>query len=584
MYENDIYSNSYESNNGNGSNSGNDNGLGGSNSGNNSTMDSSSGGSNSMGGSYSTMDSNVGGSNSMGSSYSGSNSGMNSSYGGSNSMGGSNSGNNSGMGSSYSGNNNNIGGSVYSGVRNDSSVGNDNRGASPYFDYTAYPTGSTVMVTEDKKKKKKEKKAKKPITGVGKVALSAGLGLCFGLFAGAGFYGVKLGTEHFLQANESNLQMDQGQTPDIEEMLNSADINAILNSDAFTNAMLSGSGGLLQAGRLSYVTSDVSEVVEDVMPAMVTILNTYTVTGTSIWGQTYSQQQQGGGSGIIVSENDSELLIVTNNHVVEGADELQVTFSDGSTAKASIKGLDADMDLAVIAVNLKDISSETRGAITIATLGDSESLKLGEPVIAIGNALGYGQSVTTGIVSALNREMTMDDGSVGIFIQTDAAINEGNSGGALLNIKGEVIGINSSKIGGSKVDNVGFAIPISSASPIISELMERKTRVKVAESDKGYLGIEMLAQEVPEEIMALYGIPQGVYIAAVQEGCAAEKAGIIQRDVVTKIDGVRVTSRVELQKEMEYHAAGDTITVTVKRLENGEYATYDLEVTLGKRP
>ncbi len=458
---------------------------------------------------------------------------------------------------------------------NSTDNGKSERGGSPYFDYTAYPAGSAVPVTEDRKKKK-EKKPKKPMTGVCKVALSAGLGLCFGLFAGAGFYGVKLGTERFSQTESVSSQKPQIQQPAI---------NAMLNSAALMNAVLGDNAVLSQGNRITYaVTSDVSEVVEDVMPAMVTIVNTYTVTGTSIWGQTYSQQQQGGGSGIVVSENDSELLIVTNNHVVEGADDLQVTFSDGSTAKASIKGLDADMDLAVIAVNLKDISSETRSAITIATLGNSGTLKLGEPVIAIGNALGYGQSVTTGIVSALNREMTMEDGSVGVFIQTDAAINEGNSGGALLNIRGEVIGINSSKIGGSKVDNVGFAIPISSASPIISELMERRTRVKVADSDKGYLGIEMLAQEVPEEIMALYGMPQGVYIAKVQEGCAAEKAGIIQRDIVVKIDGVKVTSRTELQKEMEYHAVGDTVKVTVKRLENGEYVTYDIDVTLGKRP
>lgn len=450
--------------------------------------------------------------------------------------------------------------------------GSGSAGGSPYFDYTTYPTSSVVFAAEGQnqasQKVKKEKRPKKRMTGFGKVMFSAGLGLCFGLFAGAGFYAVKLGSDHFTQTKPQDPQM-QVQQPAINPTLGN---NVALDQTS-------------QPAYVTYVTNDdVLDVIEDVMPAMVTILNTYTVTGTSIWGQTYSQQQQGGGSGIIVAENGSELLVVTNNHVVEGTDDLQVTFSDGSTAKASIKGLDSDMDLAVIAVNLKDLSSETRGAIAIATLGDSSTLRLGEPVIAIGNALGYGQSVTRGYVSALNREVTMDDGSVGVFVQTDAAINEGNSGGALLNIRGEVIGINSSKIGGSKVDNMGFAIPISSASPIIAELMERQTRIKVADSDKGYLGIEMLAQEVPEEIMALYNMPKGVYIAKVQEGCAAEKAGIIQRDVVVKIDGVKVTSRVELQKEMEYHAAGDTITVTIQRLENGEYVTYDLEVTLGKRP
>lgn len=472
--------------------------------------------------------------------------------------------------SSYDNNNPNGG----DGNGGNANTGSNNSG-SPYFDYTtyaAYPTDSALPVTENKKKKK-EKKPQKPMTGFRKVILSAGLGLCFGLFAGAGFYAVNYCTDHFFQMEDSESRNDQVQQPPISPTLGNN--VALGNSDNVA---------LTQTNQPTYVTNDASDVVADVMPAMVTILNTYTVTGTSIWGQTYSQQQQGGGSGIIVAESDSELLIVTNNHVVEGADDLQVTFSDESTAKASIKGLDSDMDLAVIAVNLKDISAETRGAISIATLGDSSTLKMGEPVIAIGNALGYGLSVSGGMVSALDREMTMEDGSVGIFIQTDAAINEGNSGGALLNIRGEVVGINSAKIGGSKVDNMGFAIPISSASPIIAELMERKTRIKVADSDKGYLGIEMLAQEVPADILALYGMPQGVYIANVQEGCAAEKAGILQRDIVVKIDGVKVTSRTELQKEMEYHAAGETVVVTIERLENGKYVSYDLNVTLGKKP
>lgn len=443
--------------------------------------------------------------------------------------------------------------------------GSADSGRSPYFDYTVYPTGGVYadMSTARAAEGKKEKKAKKPMTGFRKVLLSAGMGLCFGVFAGAGFYAVKLGTAQVAQTESPNAQE---QPP----------IGGTLNPNETVRQQ--------QINYLTYVDSNVSDVVEQVMPAMVTITGTYTVTGTNFWGQVYSQKQQGGGSGIIVAETDSELLIVSNNHVVEGADDLQIMFSDGSTATAVAKGLDADMDLAVVAVNLKDLSAETRDAIAVATLGDSSILRLGEPVIAIGNALGYGQTVTNGIVSALNREVTMDDGSQGVFIQTNAAINEGNSGGALLNIRGEVIGINSSKIGGSKVDNVGFAIPISSASPIIAELMERQTRVKVAESEMGYLGIEMLSQEVPDDIRQLYGMPQGVYIAKVQEGSAAEKAGIMQRDVVVNVDGVKVTTKAELQKEMQYHAAGDKIKVIIKRLENGEYVTYDLDVTLGKKP
>lgn len=444
--------------------------------------------------------------------------------------------------------------------------GSANSGGSPYFDYTVYPTGGVYadLSKAEATGEKKAKKPKKPVTGFRKVLLSAGMGLCFGLFAGAGFYAVKLGTAQITQAESQNANA-QGQPPQI---------GGTLNSDEAPRQ---------QVNYLTYVESNVSDVVERVMPAMVTINGTYTVTGYNFWGQAYSQKQQGGGSGIIVAETDNELLIVSNNHVVEDADELRITFCDGSTAAAVAKGLDADMDLAVVAVNLKDLSAETRSAIAIATLGDSSVLRLGEPVIAIGNALGYGQTVTNGIVSALNREVTMDDGSKGIFIQTNAAINEGNSGGALLNIRGEVIGINSSKIGGNAVDNVGFAIPISSASPIIAELMERQTRVKVAESEMGYLGIEMLSQEVPDEIRQLYNMPKGVYIVTVQEGSAAEKAGIMQRDVVVKVDGVKVTTNAELQKEMQYHAAGDTIEVTVMRLVNGEYETCDLEVTLGKK-
>lgn len=443
---------------------------------------------------------------------------------------------------------------------NSGSTGNNaaNGGGSPYFDYTSYPTGGDVWGAAPVKEKKR-KKEKKPHYGFRKVLISAGLGLCFGLFAGAGFYAVKLGTGQLTQTVSPS---------ELPEIKNSQPLNSTVNS---TTTM-----------PVSYVVSDATEVVEAVMPSMVSIVNTYTVKGTNIWGQSYSRQAGGSGTGIIVAENDKELLIVSNNHVVEGAEDLEVTFIDGSTAKASIKGLDADMDLAVISVNLKELSGETRGAIAIATLGDSNALKLGEPVIAIGNALGYGQSVTGGYVSALNREVTMEDGSTGIFIQTDAAINEGNSGGGLFNIKGEVIGINSSKIGGATVDSIGFAIPISSASPIIAELMERQTRVRVAESERGYLGVTL--QDIPENIMKMYNMPEGVFIYDVSKNSAAEKAGILKGDAVVKVDGVQITCGTDLQNTLQYYAVGDKATVTVKRLVNGEYVAYDLEVTLGKKP
>jgi serine protease Do len=230
---------------------------------------------------------------------------------------------------------------------------------------------------------------------------------------------------------------------------------------------------------------------------------------------------------------------------------------------------------------LDSLSDETRDAIAIAKLGDSDNLELGEPVIAIGNALGYGQSVTNGIVSALNREIELEDGSTGTFIQTNAAINPGNSGGALLNINGEVIGINSNKIGGTTIEGMGYAIPISSASPIIADLMERQTRTKVADDEMGYIGITM--QEITEQSMQMYNMPAGVFIYEVQQGSPAEAAGLKRGDIVVKFDGQKITSASDLQNALQYYKAGETTTITVKRSVNGEYESIDLEITLGAR-
>ena len=290
-------------------------------------------------------------------------------------------------------------------------------------------TGSAGNSAEGKKKKGTFRK----------FVVSMGLGITFGAFAGAGFYAVKIGADRLLPAG--------AQEEIVSENQQSLPANA---------------GSLANVSQVTYVSGDISGVVEQVMPAMVSIVNNYTRT-TSFWGYTYSETLPAAGSGIIIGENETELLIATNNHVVDSADSLEVTFIDGTTAAANIKGVDAEMDLAVIAVQLESLSEETRNATTIAKLGDSDSLKLGEPVIAIGNALGYGQSVTNGIISALDREVTNEDGITGTFIQTNAAINGGNSGGALLTITGEVIGINSSKIRGTGVEGMGYAIPINSA-------------------------------------------------------------------------------------------------------------------------
>ena len=395
--------------------------------------------------------------------------------------------------------------------------------------------------------------------------VSVSLGLFFGLFAGIGFYAVQQGTGMFTTSTDTAV---------VDEITSEA------TTESTQSAQL--------ATYVTYVESDVSNVVEKEMTKNVSIVNNFTETA-NVFGQQYTQEEAASGSGIIVGKTDDELLIVSNNHVVESADTLTVTFIDGSEAQAQVKGLDSDMDLAVIAVSLNDLSDDTKNAITVATLGSSDDLKLGEPVIAIGNALGYGQSVTNGIVSALNREITLENGSTGLengstgtFIQTNAAINPGNSGGALLNMNGEVIGINSNKIGGTAVEGMGYAIPITSASPIIADLMERQTRTKVAEDEVGYIGISL--REVTSQISQMYNMPEGIYVVSVEEGSAAANAGIMKGDIITKFDGSSISSYSDLQKTLQYYAVGDSVTVTVQRPQNGEYVSIELNLTLGSRP
>ena len=318
------------------------------------------------------------------------------------------------------------------------------------------------------------------------------------------------------------------------------------------------------------------------MPAMVSILNNYTER-TSYFGQTYTQQEQASGSGIIIGENDTELLLVTNYHVIEQADSLEVTFANEKTAEAVVKGTDETMDLAVIAIPLTELDRDTADSIAIATLGDSDALSIGEPAIAIGNALGYGQSVTTGVVSALNRMLEAADGTnSGPFIQTDAAINPGNSGGALLNIKGELIGINSNKIGGSKIEGMGYAIPISAAKPILSDLMSRETRFKVAAENRGYLGITGI--NITQVEAQMYGMPQGVYINQVLENGAAARAGLKKGDIIVKIGDQDIKSMDELKAELEYYEAGSEVTFTVMQIRDGDYAQTRIRVVLGTKP
>ena len=326
------------------------------------------------------------------------------------------------------------------------------------------------------------------------------------------------------------------------------------------------------------VVTDVTAVVEEVMPAMVMIHNNYTASA-SYFGYVQQEEATASGSGIIVGENDSELLIATNYHVIEGADSLEVIFNDDTTVEAVVKGTDSDMDLAVIAVMLDDIDDSTREVIKIATLGDSTALKLGEPAIAIGNALGYGQSVTTGVISAVNRDVEISEGVTQTFIQTDAAINPGNSGGALLNLQGEVIGINSNKIGGDTIEGMGYAIPISVAQPIIDKLMNEVTRVKVSNEERGYIGISGVS--VTTSVSEGYGIPLGVYVAEVTDGGGAQNAGIAKGDVIVEFDGQEITSMDDLQTRLQYYAAGTTVSVKVMRPSGQEYVEQEFTVTLG---
>ena len=322
---------------------------------------------------------------------------------------------------------------------------------------------------------------------------------------------------------------------------------------------------------------DVSDIVTNCMPSVVSITN----VGT--------QEFQTSGSGIIIGKNDTELLIVTNNHVVSGAKELSVYFnSDGDAAddsnviSAKIKGTDPNKDLAVIAVKLSDIPDETMESIKIATVGDSSALKVGEPVVAIGNAYGYGLSVTSGIVSALNREVTVQSDGQNItnkLIQTDAAINPGNSGGALLNSKGELIGINSVKFISEDVEGMGYAIPISDVESIIGNLMNKETRDKVDDAQKGYLGISNMV-DVTDDVSKNYNMPVGVYVKTVLEGLGSDKAGMQDGDIITSVDGTTVSTSDQLREMMSYYSAGETIEVKVQRLNGNAYEEQTLQVTL----
>ena len=347
-------------------------------------------------------------------------------------------------------------------------------------------------------------------------------------------------------------------------------------------------GILPEAPAVPAPATDVSQVVEEAMPAVVAVASTAVYQmpdfgfGWFFGGGSQSYEVPSSGSGIIIGENDTELLIVTNNHVVQDTVSLKITFVDDTAVDAAVKGTDTDIDLAVISVPLDQIPQETKEKIAVARLGDSDGLKVGQGVIAIGNALGYGQSVTVGYVSALNREIKTSDGNTRVLLQTDAAINPGNSGGALLNMKGEVIGINAAKYSSTEVEGIGYAIPVSSVQDILDELMNRKTRSEVAEEKRGYLGIQ--GTTVDEDAAAAFGMPKGVYVYKILKDGAAADSQLREKDIITKLDGMTVKSMQELQKLLKGYEAGETIELLVQRQEDGQYKEIQIPVTLTGLP
>lgn len=376
----------------------------------------------------------------------------------------------------------------------------------------------------------------------------------------------------------------------------SSDSTASNNSSSTSLLKTTAVSGSSNTGSL-----DVSDITTSAMPSIVAITNKsvqevqdyFSQFGFGGQGQPQTQETESQGSGIIIGKNDSELLMVTNNHVVEGADTLSVCFIDNQVYEANVKGTDAENDLAVIAVPLDSISDDTMSKIAVASIGDSDSLKVGEQVVAIGNALGYGQSVTTGIVSAVNRTLSSnssdtqdsnsssDDSSSATYIQTDAAINPGNSGGALLNMNGEVIGINSAKLASTEVEGMGYAIPISRVSDIIDNLMNQTTRTKVDSDKQGTIGIKGI--NVTSDVQEKYNLPKGIYVSEVTSGSAAEKAGITSGSVITKFDGKSVTDIESLQDLLQYYKAGETVELTLQVPDSDSYKEKTVSITLGSK-
>lgn len=436
-----------------------------------------------------------------------------------------------------------------------------------------------------------EKKKMHPaLKAVLTVVITLVLAIVFGIVSGGIFLGVSIGgtaianqmgigTPEVLTEPESEIASEDPSEAEIDSEENDSEEAASeQNQDGVNATIHDGSATLADAAANANLT-DVSDVVEQVMPSIVSII---VVSEIEYYG--FLQDSEGAGSGFVVGQNDTDLFVATNYHVIEDTKDIKVQFCDNETVPASVKGKNIAMDLAVLAIDLNDIPQQTKDEIHVATLGDSESLRVGEPAIAIGNALGYGQSVTTGVISALNREVVLQNGSTGVFIQTDAAINPGNSGGALLNTNGEVIGINSNKLGGDVVEGMGYAIPISAAEPIINGLINKEEIAALPESEQGYLGISALS--VTSEIAASQPVetPYGVYISRIVSGGPAEQAGLKMGDIITGYDGNLIETMEDLTGYLSSVPAGTVATITYMRLEGDAYTEHECTVILTNKP
>ena len=415
--------------------------------------------------------------------------------------------------------------------------------------YTYYKPEPDDMngMNEETPKPKKNRKVPKPV----KLVCA---GVAFGLVASVTFQtGNYVGTKVFGTTSTNGMTAKTAQTVD---------------------------GAKLTTSSSSTGTSDVATIAKNAMPSIVSITNMSVQEVQSFFGGTQQQESTSVGSGIIIGQTDSELLILTNNHVVEGNEKLTVSFVDNESVEANVKGTDSTKDLAVVAVKISDVKDSTMDEIAVATMGDSSKLEVGEQVVAIGNALGYGQSVTSGIVSATER--TLDGYEGGTLIQTDAAINPGNSGGALLNSNGEVIGINTAKVATDSVEGMGYAIPISDASDTIQNLMNQETKTKVSEAEQGYLGIQGV--DVSDESAKMYNMPTGVYISDVVKNGGAQQAGLTKGSVITGLEGTTISDMNSLKEQLQYYRVGDKVKVTVQVPgNNGEYTEKTVEVTLGSK-